>query len=230
MNHAHPLVLTLAIISLSGQVTAAQVADPSRYRNYALESSLASVVTASGARAAAVKTLHERPASIQELQWHAPYVDARTTNADPVKEILFSFFNAALYQVIVTYDRDRTEGLTDGEIIESMTGAYGVPALSSSRIRTTPPAGVYPDSVVLARWENAEAVVTLVRGAITPEFQLILMSKVLSTRARSATHEAIRLDVIDTPRRESEQRKKDAGVASAARDKARIANKAAFRP
>jgi hypothetical protein len=38
------------------------------------------------------------------------------------------------------------------------------------------------------------------------------------------------LDAIEAPRREAAQRKKEASDASAARDKARIANKAAFRP
>jgi hypothetical protein len=38
------------------------------------------------------------------------------------------------------------------------------------------------------------------------------------------------LDTIEAPRREAEQRKKEAGDASAARDKTRIINKAAFRP
>ena len=42
--------------------------------------------------------------------------------------------------------------------------------------------------------------------------------------------EAIRLDLIEAPRREAEQRRKEATNASAARDKTRIANKAAFRP
>jgi hypothetical protein len=83
---------------------------------------------------------------------------------------------------------------------------------------------------VLARWENAESLLTLVRGSYNPEFQLILVSKPLSARARNAVREANRLDAIEAPRREAEQRKKDAGDASAARDKTRIVNKAAFRP
>jgi hypothetical protein len=64
----------------------------------------------------------------------------------------------------------------------------------------------------------------------SPEFQLMLTSKALSTRARSAIREAARLEIADAPRREVEQRKKEAANAAAARDKARAANKAAFRP
>ena len=94
----------------------------------------------------------------------------------------------------------------------------------------SPPAEAFPDSIVLARWENAESLLTLVRGSYNPEFQLILVSKPLSARARNAVREANRLDAIEAPRREAEQRKKEAGDAGAARDKTRIANKAAFRP
>lgn len=122
MNRTRPFVIAVGLI-LGGQLAFAQ--DVSRYRAYALESSLESVVAASGARAVDAKTLHERPVTIQELGWRA---------------------------------------------------------------------------------------------------------KSLSARARTAVREAVRLDAIEAPRREVAQRKTEAGEASAARDKTRIANKAAFRP
>jgi hypothetical protein len=227
MNNTRPLVIAVGLI-LSGQLAFAQ--DMSRYRAYVLESSFDSVVAASGARAAEAKTLHERPATIQELEWRAPYVDSRNTQADPVRNVTFTFYNDALYQVIVNYDRDRTEGLTNSDIVESLSTAYGAPLLPPARTRTSPPVEGFPDSTVVARWENADSLLTLIRGSYTPEFQLILVSKSLSGRARSAVREAVRLDAIEAPRREAELRKKEAGDANAARDKTRIANKAAFRP
>lgn len=227
MNSTRPIVIAVGLI-LCGQLASAQ--DMSRYRTYVLESSLDAVVLASGARAADAKTLHERPATIQQLEWRAPYVDSRNTLADPVREITFAFYNDALYQVIVNYDRDRTEGLTNSDIVESLSATYGAPTLAAPRTRTSAPAEAFPDSIVLARWENADSLLTLIRGSYTPEFQLILVSKPLSARARSAVREAIRLDAVEAPRREAAQRKKEAGDASAARDKTRSANKAAFRP
>jgi hypothetical protein len=227
MNSTRPLVIAVGLI-LGGQLAFAQ--DMSRYRAYVLESSLDVVVLASGARAADAKTLHERPATIQQLEWRAPYADSRNTQADPVREISFTFYNDALYQVIVNYDRDRTEGLTNSDIIEALSTAYGPPILASARTRTSPPVEAFPDSVVVARWENADSLLTLIRGSYTPEFQLILVSKSLTVRARTAVREAVRLDAIEAPRREAAQRKKEAGEASAARDKTRIANKVAFRP
>ena len=227
MNSTRPLAIAVGLI-FSGQLAFAQ--DLSRYRAYVLESSLDSVVAASGARAADATTLHERPATIQALEWRAPYVDSRNTQADPVRNVTFTFYNDALYQVTVNYDRDRTEGLTNSDIVESLSTAYGAPFVPSARARTSPPVEGSPDSIVVARWENDASLLTLMRGSYTPEFQLILVSKSLSARARTAVREAVRLDAIDAPRREAAQRKKEAGDASAARDKTRNANKAAFRP
>jgi hypothetical protein len=227
MSSTRPLVIAVGLV-LGGQLAFAQ--DMSRYRAYVLESSLDSVVAVSGARAVDAKTLHERPATIQELEWRAPYADSRNTQADPVRDITFTFYNDALYQVTVNYDRDRTEGLTNSDIVESLTAAYGKPILASTRTRPTPPVEAFPDSIVVARWENADSLLTLLRGSYRPEFQLILVSKSLNARARTAVREAVRLDAIEAPRREAEQRKKEAADATVARDKTRIANKAAFRP
>ena len=83
---------------------------------------------------------------------------------------------------------------------------------------------------MLAQWDSPGSSLTLLRSAYPAEFQLVLMSKALSTRAQSAIREAGRLDVIEAPRRELEQRKKEIADADAARDKTRTTNKAAFRP
>jgi hypothetical protein len=228
MNSARTLAVVAVGFIVSGYPASAQ--DLSRYRAYALESSLDSVIAASGARVGDAKSLHERPARIQELEWRAPYGSSGSELADPVRTIVFTFYNDALYQVVVSYDRDRTEGLTNKDIIESLSAAYGVPLVRSAGTRTTRPAAALPDTIVLAQWENAASSLTLVRGAYTPDFQLILNSKPLSTTARSAIREAVRLDGLEAPRRELEQRKKEVTDASAARDKTRTTNKAAFRP
>jgi hypothetical protein len=228
MNSARPLLVVAVGVAFSGQPASAQ--DLSRYRAYVLESSLDSVITASGARLADAKILHERPAKIQELEWRAPYVTSETVLADPVREIAFTFYDDALYQVIVSYDRDRTEGLTNRDIVESLSATYGAPVLALTQTKTSRPAEALADAIVVARWESASASLTLLRGVYSPDFQLILVSKPLSLRARTAIREAGRLDALEAPRRELDQRKKEATDATAARDKTRTTNKAAFRP
>jgi hypothetical protein len=225
MNTARLVAIVVGLI-VGAQAASAQ--DTSRYRTYVLESTLESILAASGARAADTKTLHGRPAKIQELEWRAPYTRSGTELPDPVRNIIFTFYNDALYQVVVNYDGDRTEGLTDSDVIESISAVYGIPALGTTR--TGPGSQGLTDAAVLARWESAASLLTLVHRAYATEFQLTLVSKPLAARARAAITEAIRLDTIEAPRREAERRKQNATDATAARDKVRIANKAAFRP
>jgi hypothetical protein len=214
---------------LGGQPVAAQATF--KYREYALQSHVASVVTISAARATDIKTLHERPALIQELEWRAPYVGSGTESADPVREVVFSFYDDQLYQVVVAYDRERMEGLTSDDVIESISATYGVPLLRHGR--TLPGAAspdVMADAKVVAQWEDSAALLTLTRSTYSPQFQLVLISKALHTQARAAIKEALRIDTHEAPQRELDQRKKDAADAQIAGQKARVINKAAFRP
>lgn len=218
----------VAVSLLSGPTVFAQ--DLSSYRDFVLESSVDTVAAASGVRATEAQTLHTRPAKIQELQWRAPYVNPASAAADPVHDVAFTFFNDALYQVVVTYNRDRTQGLTNDDIIQSLSAWYGAPGLKSAITRTGLPEGALLENTVLAQWNTAVSSLTLLRDTYSPEFQLVLSSKPLTTRAQSAIREAIRLDALDAPRLEAEQRKKEVDETDAARDKTRSTNKGAFRP
>jgi hypothetical protein len=210
---------------LGGQPVVGQT--PFKYRGHALGSSVASVVTMSGARVSDTKTPHERAARIQEIEWRAPYVLSGTQLADPVRDVLFRFYDDQLFQVVVTYDRDRMEGLTNDDLIELLSATYGVPLLVHRRTpRTDAPA----EATIVARWEDAASLLTLTRSTSSPEFQLVLISKTLHARANSAIKEALRLDAVEAPQRELDQRERDVADARAATAKARVVNKAAFKP
>jgi len=224
MNSARILVITVLVVACP-QLGSAQ--DLSRYRAYVLESSLQAVIAASAGGVTSARTLHERPAKIQELEWRAPYTSPGGGLADPVRGAVFSFCNDALYQIVISYDRDRTDGLTSSDIIESLTAVYGEPVVRPAKGRS--PAAL-PGAVVLAQWDATDSSLTLVRTAYSTEFQVVLVSKALGTRARNAIVDAERLDAIEAPRRELEQRRKEVADDSAAREKARTDNKAAFRP
>jgi len=219
------LFAVAVILVVSAQLVSAQ--DALRYRAYALDSSVDAVLATTGSRNAEIKVLHERPALIQDLEWRAPYATSGTELADPVRTIVFSFCDNLLYRLVVNYDSTRTDGLSNADVIDSLIATYGAPVPASARNR---PLDTPPDSVVLAQWDRSGASLTLLRGVYSAEFQLIVISKVSSTRARGAIREAARLDAADAPRREREQRKQEAADATAARDKVRASNKAAFRP
>ena len=227
--------LVVAVLGLLLGASWAYAQDLSRYRVYTLGSSLDAVVAASGARPTEARTLHKRPAMIQEIEWRASYLRPATDPVDPVRGIAFTFYDDALYQLVVSYDRDRTEGLTEADIVESISATYGVPVLRSARAPMQASAGpaawaALPDTTVVARWEDASSALTLVRGDYSPAYQLVVASKVLSAKAGSAIAEAIRLDTAEAPRRESERLEREATDAGNALEKARTTNKAAFRP
>jgi hypothetical protein len=216
----------MAVLVCFVEAQPASAQEVSHYRGYILESSLESVLRDSGIRATDVKTIHERPARIDEFEWHAPYLSSDGELADPVHDIIFTFYNGTLYQIVVNYARERTDGLTSNDITESLNTTYGSPVARSAISR---PAAARRDSVVGAQWENDGSSVTLLRDTYS-SFQLIVIAKALSARAHDAILEAIRLDAIEAPRRELERRKKEAVDAITAREQTRTTNKAAFRP
>jgi hypothetical protein len=205
---------------------------PFQYREYALGSSVASVVKISKTRDEGTRMLHERPARIQEVVWHTSYVSPGTELADPVRDVRFSFYDDQLYQLVVTYDRDRMEGLTNDDVIESIAATYGVPLLRYARTADSPVlADLAAERTVVAQWEDAASVLTLLRrDTYSPQFQLVLISKALNPRARAAIKEALRLDTQEAPQREREQHAKEVADARVASQKARVVNKAAFKP
>jgi hypothetical protein len=206
-----------------------------KYRDYALESSLASVVKTIGVSEREVRTLHERPARIQEIEWRLPYSSRGPDGADPVRYIQFSFYDDQLYRMIVTYHRDRTQGLTNDDIVQSLTATYGVPRNTPVRkasAAVTPNAPGYGTVVgaVVAQWDEPSSVLTLMRDQYSQEVQLSLVSKPLDERARRAVTEASRLDTLEAPERERARRAKEIADALATGEKAREANKPVFRP
>jgi hypothetical protein len=220
-------VASLGVI-LGGQPLTAQ--SLSGYRTHVLESSVASVVKSSGAHEADLKTLHERPARLQELEWRAPYAPTGPAAADPVRNVLFSFYDDQLYRMVVSYERNRMEGLTSADVIEAISAVYGGALPMHARAAASPPLEMPPDTVVIARWDDGASVLSLVRGNYSREFQLVLISKQLSQRARTAMRDALRLETQEAPQREADRQKKEVADALVSREKARATNKAAFRP
>ena len=228
--------LALAAIALSVSVVSARsgsAEDLSGYRGYVLGTSLARVAQTSGTAASEARTTHERPVKIQSFKWRAPYRSIDAIQGDPVRDILFKFADDALYQIVVTYDTARVEGLTDDDLIDVLSRVYGEPALVSRGVvarSTSPGVELAPDTLVVARWDGELSTVMLTRGMFSSGVQLVLTSTPLYTAAREAMTEAVRLDASEAPQRELDARTRQATTAAAAQAKARTQNKAAFKP
>jgi hypothetical protein len=200
------------------------------YRDFQLGSDLASVAALTGVSASDAKTVHERPATIRDLQWRRPYA-ATAAAPDPVEQIGFSFYNNQLFRLAIDYDHERTEGMTDADMVEAISAMYGStvkPAIKSNRAAAPDMEG--ESGTRVARWGNGDYAAVLYRSSYASGFRLIVTSVRLAALARTAEAEAIRLDERDAPQRERARQKKEADDARVLQQKARLANKAAFIP
>jgi len=225
--------LRTLVVSASGLMlvaTALQAQDLSRYRDFTLGSTLAAVTKTSGAASADVKTIHQRPAVIQELRWRPQRYGGNTVQTDPVREVAFSFYNDQLFLIVVDYDRQRTEGLTDTDLIESMTAIYGPPVLTSTNRSTGARRAEPNDDVVVAHWASAESSLTLLRMTYPASLRLVLTLTTVDALARTVAAEAVRLDQKEAPQRELDRQKQAAETVRLSGEKARVVNKPVFKP
>src|SRR3989442_12017477 len=88
---------TLAIVTLGLVLSTQSLQGQTRsgYRNFQLGGDLRSVSALSGVAASEAKTIHQRPAVIQQLEWRLPLFFSGSTapQNDSVPPIGFSFFH-----------------------------------------------------------------------------------------------------------------------------------------
>jgi hypothetical protein len=231
MMHARTLAICAFGIVCSTHALEGQ--GPSQYRDFALGSDLASVSDLVGVSASKAKTIHQRPEVLQDLEWRPSRWNGGSTAAstDPVEQIVFSFYNDQLFRVVVDYAHDRTEGMTDADMIEAISAVYGTPVKrTAGAVRVASQIEV-ESGLPVTRWGDAQHAVVLYRTSSYREtFRLIVTEPALDDLARTATIRAMRLDEQDAPRREIARQKKERDDSRAAAEKARIANKGGFRP
>jgi hypothetical protein len=199
--------------------------DLSRYREFQLDTGLPSVVKQAGMKPVDVKTIHQRPALIQDLTWEPHF--KLSADADSVKEVLFSFYNGELFRMVVRYDRYKTEGLTADDLVQAISTTYGT-AVDPGADITLP--SIYDETVkVIARWEDPSFSFNLVRSSYQRSFALVVLSKRLDALAQVAVTEAARLDKQQAPQKEIERQNRENEDARVLQEKARLLNKPGFR-
>jgi hypothetical protein len=206
--------------------------DLSSYREFRFGMNLSSITEQTGMRPSDAKTIHQRPAVIQELEWRpASQFGSAALRGGSVRELVFSFYNGELFQIVVNYDRSRTEGLTDEDMVAAISTKYGhAKKPAAETIRVSISEFYHDDQQVIARWEDAQYSFTLYRSPHQRLFGMVLFPKGLNALARGAVAEAIRLNRQEAPQREIERQQQHARESRAADEKARLLNKATFRP
>jgi hypothetical protein len=206
-------------------------ADLDTYREFKIGASTADVIARTGVAERDVKTLHQRPALLQELLWRPRDAIGRSSaDRDAVAAIVFSFTDNQLFRMVINYDRNRTEGLTNEDMITSLSAMYGprsprpVPTARRSAFDNldTP--------IVIATWRQGDATLTLNQSAYGGGFSLVITSIPLEALARKAQATAVIMDAREAPVREAARAKEQADAARAAAEKTRTTNKDTFKP
>jgi hypothetical protein len=205
--------------------------DLSRYREFQFGMNLPAIAKQAGLEASAAQIIHQRPALIQELKWEPQISPNSSPPADAVKTILFSFYNDQLFRIVVNYDRYKTKGLTDKDMIEALSLKYGTATRPNAKVIVFSSTEVYNDSEsVVARWEDSQYSFNLFRSTYQPTFGMLVFSKQLDPLAQTAIAEAIRLDEQGAPQREIERQRMQDAADRADQEKATLENKVAFWP
>lgn len=224
------IICVSAILVASWSVTAA---DFSEYRDFRLGSSSGDVFThTEGSGPRDIKTLHERPALLQELAWRPPYRSDRALSERDaaIRGVVFSFINDKLFRIAVDYDGNRTEGLTQQDMIASLSTVYGPVAPLPVQRPHRPGYDALDAPSIVAFWRSGEITVTLQYSSYSSRFGLILTSLPLEVLARKAQADAVTIDAREAPAREAARVKAGAEAALAAAEKTRATNKTTFQP
>ncbi len=217
-------ILCFVVLLLTAPLLRAQ--DLSKYRHFTLGMSLTRVLERTDQKMADVKVIHGRPSLIQELTWWPPNLPGTSFRSDTVEQILFSFYNAELYKISVTYDRTSTEGLTAEDMVKSVSAKYGPATSVKPEVDSATNERYDMRQKPVATWEDSQYSFNLVRSSFSGSFELVIYSKRLNAEAEVALAEAVKLEKEEEPQREAERQKKQTGDLEATRQK----NQKSFRP
>ena len=212
------LVSSLVMILLSAPLIHGQ--DLSKYSIFSFGMSLADLSTWIDQKPTEANLIHQHPAVIQELTWWPPLASG-TPRGEPVRQILFSFYNGELYRILGTYDRYVTEGLTAEDMVRTMSAKYGTASRPTAEINfPTNETGEYGTTEkVIVRWEDSRYSFNLFRSSLSNTFGLVMFSKRLDAQAEAAIAKSLKLEGQEDPQKEVARAKKEADDLETSRQK-----------
>ena len=217
-------ILCFVVLLLTAPLLRGQ--DLSKYRHFTIGMSMTKVLERTGQKMADVKLIHGRPALVQEVNWWPPSLPGISYQSDTVEQILFSFFNGELYKMSVTYDQTATGGLTEDDMVKSISAKYGLATYVALAIDFPTNDRYDVKQTAVASWEDAQYSFNLVRSSFTDHLGLIIYSKRVNAEAEVAIAEAVKSEQQEGPNREAARQKKQTDDLEVARQK----NRKIFRP
>jgi len=204
--------------------------DRSQYRDYRIGDDLRAIAEQSGLTPPMARIIPPEPAGLQELAWRPHYGRGAPRQSDAVARVTFGFYNDQLFRIVIDYDRLRTAGMTEADMVEAISETYGPRSRRVVSTRAvTKRAGQGADFLV-AVWEDTDYSVTLLRMPDHSAFRMIVASTRLETLAQAAGAGTVRFDLHEAPDPDVPACTTDDEDGHSIQHKARLANKAAFKP
>ena len=174
-------ILCFVVLLLTAPLLRGQ--DLSKYRHFTFGMSLTRVLERTDQKMADVKVIHGRPGT--------------SFRSDTVEQILFSFYNAELYKISVTYDRTSTEGLTAEDMVKSISENYGPATSVEPEVDSATNVQYEVRQKPVASWEDSQYSFKLFRSSSSGGFELVIYSKRLNAEAEVALAQAVKLEIFD---------------------------------
>jgi hypothetical protein len=224
MNIIRKSVISLGLVLLATPVISGQ--DLSRYRKFVLGTSLAAVSKQIGQDAHEATLISESPALIQEMRYWQIDTSDGSGRTEPVSHVSFKFYNGALYRIVVVYDQNAVEGLTEEDMVKAISARYGIGVRLYPEIDFPSNDAYSSPSKVIARWDDSQNSVSFFHSTAPESFGLAVFSKRLNAQAEAAIVESAKLAKEQAPQKEIDRQQKEADDLDIVRQK----NTKSFRP
>jgi hypothetical protein len=200
------------------------------YRGVTLGDSLEAVVARLKVAAVDVRVVQNRPTPIREITWRPAYQFGEGVRLpqDAMAEMVLTFHLNRLARIVVTYDRDRIRGMTNADLHEALSTAYGAAQLTARSTIPTAGSSTAPDAI--GRWGDAETNVLLWREPFPDRVKLLIASIDADGTLQTALADAVQLEATDGPTRDVARRVVEAVTAQTQAHSTRRDNKATFKP
>ena len=116
------------------------------------------------------------PAGLQELAWRPHYFRGAARQSDAVARVTFGFYNDQLFRIVIDYERLRTEGMTEADMVGAISETYGPPSRRVVPTRAVEERAGQDADFLVASWEDTDYSVTLIRMPDSSAFRMIVAS------------------------------------------------------
>ena len=225
------LWIAIAALAVATSATLAAAQGRPQYRSYAMGDNLAAISRQIGQPVMDATSTPAVRGAVQELRWHARFVRRGTPPAgDPVDRLVFSFYEHRLFRIVIDYAPDRTEGMTESDLVAAVSAVYGAPVRRTLVSSEGVSAPVRSAETVVAQWIRGDQSVALLALQGQTAFRLIVVSTALETLARASGAREAPVDRPDWPSIEAARARAAIVGAEPLRQLTRRANLASFVP